>query len=198
MSEAQLKAAATLTSAKPVQKKATQPPKARASSLALKATPAPARGPEDELLFDPDEESYGEGGPGAGYDVGDVNIPVGVQQGTGATTMEAVRSTPVGKDTDDAGEPDEPLVIDLEDDPKTPPPESQNGLGLTFWLLLIGGLVVCGFSLLMMLQRGGSSSSVSTGSVGMDLANPYAGLGTFGGSSSGMGLSGGLGAGSLM
>jgi hypothetical protein len=192
MSDAQLTAAARLTSAMPIQKKKTRPPIARPASVALKATPAPARGPEDELLFDPDEESFGEGGPGAGYDVGDVNAPIGIQQGVDPDS--ATTTVPAGATEAPAAdrEPEEPLVIDLEDDPTTPPPQAESGWGLTLWLLLIGGLVVCGFCLVMLWQRGSSGSATSTqqsSSSGLGF-DPYAGLGTGG--------LGGIGSGSLV
>lgn len=185
MSDAQLTTAARLTSAKPKQKKVTRPPKARPPSVALKATPAPARGPEDELLFDPDEESFGEGGPGGGFDVGDRNVPIGVQEGVGGVSAAPKEMTTAPASTDD---PEEPLVIDLEDDPKTPP-QAEGRWGITFWVLLVGGLVVCGLCLMVLWQRGGSG----TPPVASTSFDPYGGLGGIGGTGAGLG---GLGTGS--
>lgn len=187
MSDAQLTTAARLTSAKPKQKKITRPPKARPPSVALKATPAPARGPEDELLFDPDEESFGEAGPGGGFDVGDRNVPIGVQEGVGSVSATPMGTTTAPASTDD--DPEEPLIIDLEDDPKTPPRAEGGRWGITFWVLLVGGLVVCGLCLMMLWQRGGSGSPPAASSS----FDPYGGLGGLGGTGAGFG---GLGTGS--
>lgn len=152
MSQTQLKTASRMTSLQPIQTVKRTPPTARPTSIALTATPAPAMGPEDELLFDPDEEQYGEAGPGGGYVANGTNIPLGYQNTLKNLTPAAPPPTSV--------ETQPPMLIDLSDPvEKTPSPTTKSVMsGAFFWLVLISGLVTCSLCLLF-FSKGGASSS---------------------------------------
>ena len=194
MSQAQLKTASRMTSLQPIQNVKTTPPTARPTSIALTATPAPAMGPEDELLFDPDEEQYGEAGPGGGYVAKGTNIPLGYQQ----TSKNLLPSSPPTKT-----ETEPPMIIDLSDPvEKTPTPATTSVMsGAFFWIVLISGLVTCSLCLLY-FGKGGSSSSTPPpyqsfgdpgfGSDGLGGLGGGLGSGMGGGLGSGMGSGGGL------
>jgi len=196
----QLETAAKLASAMPAHmtRRRKKPIRARPSKLALKATPAPALGPEDELLFDPDEE-YGEAGPGAGYIVGDVNPPLGVQVGeTGEPQMGTQPATPETPPTtqqaaSDGGVSDggDPLVVDLEDEPvRDPEKQGSKGFfsGTMFWVVLVGMLVTCGICALYFMHSKNQSPPSTQPSYGFNSMGGLGGLGGLGtGAVSGLG-----------
>lgn len=199
--EEQLETAAKLASARParVLKKRTAPIRARPSSIALKATPAPALGPEDELLFDPDEPEFGEAGPGGGYNIGEVNVPLGVQVGETMQPQQQTQETPAATEQQQQQQQEEgdPLVVDLDDDESEKKPEESKGFfsGAMFWVFVVGILITCGLCLMyFMNSRGQASSSTPPSSYGgMD---SLGGLGLGGGGGlggTGMGTGGGLG-----
>lgn len=186
MGQEQLTTAALLTSARPAFTTIPQgTPKALPSNIALKATPAPALGPQDELLFDPDEESYGNAGPGEGYVLNGTNIPLGVQTGQRASVATP---TSISQSTAPlpsvSQEQQDPLIVDLED-PKPKSPESQ-GNGVFFWIVLITVIITCILCILVLMFRGGSRAADLTSSVPPSMDS--LGLGDLGGG----GYSGGL------
>ena len=190
----QLETAAKLASARPAHmtKRRKKPIRARPSKLALKATPAPALGPEDELLFDPDEEEYGEAGPGAGYTIGDVNVPLGVQAGettvpqTGLTqpaTPETASATQQVASDGGTTEGGEPLVIDLEDEPdQDPEKQGSKGFfsGTMFWVVLVGVLVTCGLCVMYFMYSKNQSPPSAQPSYGFNSMSGLGGLGGLG------------------
>ena len=196
MSQTQLDTAAKLTKLRPVQHTPTRPPRARHPSIALTATPAPAMGPEDELLFDPDEESYGDAGPGAGYVASGTNIPLGVQtSGVVATTTAPAKEV--------STEP--PLIVDLSEPVAADTSSTQKSFfsGAIFWIVLIATIVTCSLCL-MFVARGSSPSSQTPdfGGLGGGGSDPGFGSGGYGGGLGGSGLGGldrlgGLGGGGL-
>lgn len=191
MSQAQLDTASKMTKLLPVQRARRQPPRPRPTSVALKATPAPAMGPEDELLFDPDEEMYGEGGPGGGFVADGANIPLGVQRSDTKTSKPEKKTT---KPTVEDDEP--PLIIDLSDPVVDTPRASQSFLsGTVFWVILIACIVTCCLCLLYFM-RGSSGGPPQTFAqdMGGGYGGGYGGSG-LGGGYGGNGLGGGYGGG---
>jgi hypothetical protein len=146
MSQKQLDTAEKMTRLRPVQRQRKKPPAARHSSIALTATPAPAMGPEDELLFDPDEEQYGNAGPGAGYVAEGTNVPLGVQ-----TYGKNSPTTPPKKKEKTPRRTNPPVIIDLKDPEPSKPPSSFFG-GSVFWIVLVLGLVSCSLCFLFVAR----------------------------------------------
>lgn len=187
MSQTQLDTASRLTSLRPVQRVPTKLPTPRPTSIALKATPAPAMGPEDELLFDPDEESYGNAGPGGGYVVDGTNNPLGYQQNS------TIQSTPVPTTAATRTITEPPMLIDLSDREETPPPAQTKFMsGAVFWILLILGIVTSSLCLLYFARRSPDAGMPPppSSSFGQD----FGGGGGFGGDPAGS-LGGNLGGG---
>lgn len=189
MSQAQLETASKMTKLLPVQRVQTKPPTPRPTSIALKATPAPAMGPEDELLFDPDEEMYGEGGPGGGFVAGGANVPLGVQQNS-ITTSKPQESTT--KPTEEVEAPS--LIVDLSD-PVVETREVPKSFlsGAVFWIILIGCIVTCCLCLLYFAK--GSPEAPPPQTFGQDFGGGYGGGALGGGSLGGGGFGGGFGGG---
>ena len=189
MGDKQLETAAKLTSARPsiATKKPVKTPTARPASIALKATPAPARGSEDDLLFDPDEESYGEAGPGGGYQLEGTNIPLGVQMGEGSTsTLQPSKKTDEEEKPAEEESDEELLVVDLEDSkPQTESPSGSFFSGMMFWVVLIVMLIICSLLLMVLMTRGSSNEAPSMdlggGGIGGGLGGGGAGFGGYGG-----------------
>jgi len=187
----QLETAAKLASARPAHmtKRRKKPIRARPSKLALKATPAPALGPEDELLFDPDEDEYGEAGPGAGYTMGDVNVPLGLQvgetmgpqKGTASSLSPDTPAPSQASPTED--KKGEPLVIDLEDDaPQDPEKQESKGFfsGTMFWVVLVGILVTCGLCVMYFMYSRNQAAAPTQPSYGLNSMSGLGGLGGLG------------------
>lgn len=199
MSAEQLETAAKMTSLRPtIALQKTVTPKPRATNVALKATPAPALGPEDELLFDPDEESYGNAGPGGGYQLEGDNVPLGVQVGqTSGSPMTTPTPSPLPQEPSKETT-DEPLIIDLDESEKE---ETTPGFwsGVMKWIVLIVVLVTLGLCAMFLLNRGNSAppapaldtyGGTSAYNVGYGSGGGYGGSY---GTSSGYGTTGGYG-----
>jgi hypothetical protein len=163
----------------------------------MASTSAPSgtyQGPEDDLLFDPDEGEFGEGGSGGGYVAPGASLPLGVQ--SSMTTSSASLPAPSTQSA-------LPIItIDLErsgsggDDGGSgasamlPTPFTQSKL---FYVFLVAILVGCSLLVLLFKMYSGSRGAGGGQAFGLGGGSYYGGGG--GSSSYGGSYGGGYGGG---